>query len=157
MSKEFKFSQMMDSIYELSNLLSLYQNIPRTYGNDVVVHMAEAHMIQTIGNHDGITITELSKLKQKTKSAMSQLVDKLDKKGLIIKTRNPKDKKQVYIKLSEKGMEIYLYHQELDKQNYSKYLKMLDDFSEEDIDKSSALVNVLYKEFSNDLHRNEKL
>lgn len=156
MTKEFKFAQMMELIYEFSDISTLYQSIPRTYGNEITLHMAEAHMIQTIGNHDGITITELSKLKNKSKSAMSQLVDKLYKKGLITKTKNPKDKKQISINLSEKGLEIYLYHQELDKNNYNKYLSRLNNFSEKDIEKTSELFKVLSEEFSNDLHRNVK-
>ncbi len=156
MSKEFKFAQMMELIYEFGNISTLYESIPRTYGNDITLHMAEAHMIQTIGNNNGITVTEISIIKNKSKSAISQVIEKLYKKGLLVKKKNPIDKKQICIYLSEKGKEIYVYHQNLDKKNYRKYLERLESFSEEDIEKTSALFKVLCEEFFNDLHRNVK-
>lgn len=59
-------------------------------------------------------------------------MDKLIKKGLVIKHKNPNDNRQVNIELTDKGKKVYEFHKELDKQAYSKHLEKLDQYSTED-------------------------
>ncbi len=140
MTKEQRFSDMIDLLYTFSDTASLYQSIPQCYGN-AVLYMAEAHMLRSIGDAGEITVTELSRRNSKSKSAVSQMVDKLYQKGLVSKVKNPNDKKQVSITLTEEGKETYEAHKEFDHVTYSKYLERLDQFSEKDIDKICQLLN----------------
>jgi DNA-binding MarR family transcriptional regulator len=81
----------MESLYEVSRYINLYQSQPRTYGTEDVLYMAETHLIQIIGKIGKTTITELAKKTHKTKSAISQTVDKLNAKDIVAKGKNPDD------------------------------------------------------------------
>jgi len=61
------------------------ETIQRNYGTNILITQVEIHTIEAIGNHDGISITELAENRHKTKGAVSQLIYKLVKKGLVKK------------------------------------------------------------------------
>src|SRR5438309_7478272 len=132
MTREEIFYEMIETIYEMSRKLSVYDNAPRMYGTEDELYVVEVHTIDLIGIHTITTISELSTLTKKTKGALSQMVDKLIKKDLVIKYKNPNDNRQVMIELTDKGKKIYEFHRKLDKQTYSKYLEGLTQYSTED-------------------------
>jgi len=132
MTREEVFSELMESIYEISRKIASYESVPRKYGTEDELYMVEAHTINLIGNKIQTTSTELTELTNKTKGAISQMVDKLTKKEMIIKSKNPKDNREVILELSEKGKIVYEYHKKLDAGEYKKLLTKLDGFSEED-------------------------
>ena len=70
------YCDMMTELKLTNQLMNEYDSLPHDYGN-AVLYQSEAHLIQCIGQNDGITVTEASKLLKKTKSACSQLVKKL--------------------------------------------------------------------------------
>ncbi|MGG1658310.1 MarR family winged helix-turn-helix transcriptional regulator [Brevibacillus sp. NRS-1366] len=132
MTREEVFFELMETIYELSRKISSYESVPRKYGTEDELYMVEAHTINLIGNKVQTTTSELSKLTNKTKGAISQMVDKLIKKDLVVKQKNPLDNREVIIALTEKGKTVYEFHRELDKMEYGRFLSKLDKFSTED-------------------------
>jgi DNA-binding MarR family transcriptional regulator len=146
MTREEIFYEMIETIYEMSRKLSVYESVPRKYGTEDELYVVEAHTIDLIGTHTITTISELSKLTKKTKGAISQMVDKLIKKDLVIKYKNPNDNRQVMIELTDKGKKIYEFHRKLDKQTYSQYLERLTQYSTEDFLNYIKISNYLIKE-----------
>lgn len=49
------------------------ETVQRNYGTDIMITQVEIHTIEAIGNHDGISITELAENRHKTKGAVSNL------------------------------------------------------------------------------------
>ncbi|MEX3622903.1 MarR family winged helix-turn-helix transcriptional regulator [Viridibacillus arvi] len=143
MSKEKSFHEMMETIYELSRHISSYESIPRKYGTDDDLFMVEAHTINLIGDKTQTNISELSRLTNKTKGALSQMVDRLIKKDMLTKTKNPLDNREVIIQLTNKGKVVYDFHKELDKVNYRELLKGLEQFNEEDFIKYEKISFIL--------------
>lgn len=143
MSKEKSFHEMMETIYELSRHISSYESIPRKYGSDDDLFMVEAHTINLIGDKTQTNISELSRLTNKTKGALSQMVDRLIKKDMLTKTKNPLDNREVIIQLTKKGKVVYDFHKELDKVNYRELLKGLEQFNEEDFIKYEKISSIL--------------
>lgn len=137
------FAQLMDSLFSFSQVSGRNQNMPRTYGTDDMLYMAEVHLIRDIANYDGVTITQLASINQKSKSAMSQLIDKLLQKGLVKKEKHPDGNRQVAIYLTEKGDIINKFHARLDEQEYNKLLSKLGGYSDEDFRKFIDLLNFL--------------
>ena len=62
-----------DTAYDL---MSEYDSLPHSYGENVL-YQAEAHLIDRIALHPGVTVTDLANMVRKTPSACSQLVRKL--------------------------------------------------------------------------------
>ncbi|MCH6264941.1 MULTISPECIES: MarR family winged helix-turn-helix transcriptional regulator [Neobacillus] len=133
MKKEEIIYELMESVYDLSRQISSYESIPRKYGTEDELYMVEAHTINLIGNKTQTTASELANLTKKTKGAISQMVNKLIKKGLVLKSKNPIDKREYILELTEKGKMVYDFHYQLDKAEYTKILNKLHQFSEEDL------------------------
>lgn len=66
-----------DTAYDL---MSEYDSLPHSYGENVL-YQAEAHLIDRIALHPGVTVTDLANMVRKTPSACSQLVRRLRDKG----------------------------------------------------------------------------
>lgn len=139
------FSQLMDSLYSFSQISGINQNTPRTYGTEDILYMAEVHLIRDIAEHTGITVTQLAQLNNKSKSAISQMIDKLLHKGLVEKHQHPDSKRQIAIYLTERGETINQYHAKLDKHEYSKLLKYLPEYTEEDFQRIIYLLDLITK------------
>lgn len=85
----------------------------RHYGTDELLHDAEIHMIKAIRENEGIHVTGLADLVGVTKGAVSQILRKLECKGMIVKETDPKNLSRLKLRLTEKGETAYLRHEEL--------------------------------------------
>ena len=74
-----------------------------SFGTGVLMHTKEIHTIQAIGRHSGINVTRLAKQTEVTKGAVSQIINKLVRKGLVRKTRTPCNEKEVILELTNLG------------------------------------------------------
>ncbi len=98
--------------------------------DDTPLTSYQIHLIDCIGKYDGITTTELATLLKVTKSAVSQKVSWLEKRGFIYKIKNHTDSRETSIVLSKSGKEAYNvhddYHKEVDME-FFQIFKNLDD------------------------------
>ena len=102
----------------------------RKYGVDVLLHPSEIHTVMLIGNNAGQHVSELARIAGVTRGAISQVVAKLEKKGLIKKIEDPENSLKTIPSLTNKGWVTYWaheqFHEELDADLY-EYLKDLTD------------------------------
>lgn len=143
MNKEEVFYEMMETVYEYSRKISSYESIPRQYGTVDEIYMVEAHTLNLIGDKIQTNITELAELTNKTKGALSQMVERLIKKEMVTKSKNPFDNREIIIQLTDKGKIVYDYHKELDKTEYSRLLNQLEEFSADDFIKYKKISTIL--------------
>ena len=59
------------------------------YGTGDALTMIESHTLSFIDDHPGTTVTELASFWSKTKGAISQIVSRLERYGLIEKKKKP--------------------------------------------------------------------
>lgn len=88
-----------DTAYDL---MSEYDSLPHSYGENVL-YQAEAHLIDRIALHPGVTVTDLANMVRKTPSACSQLVRRLRDKGWVEQVRNTANNRQVMLRLTPPG------------------------------------------------------
>jgi len=141
--KEEIFYELMETIYETSRVINSYESIPRKYGTEDELYMIEVHTLNVIGDQVKTTTSEIAEIKNCTKSAVSQMVDKLIKKDLVVKYRNPDNYRELNIELTPKGKLVYDYHKKLDLEEYRNYLKNLEQYTAEDFEKYITLLNVI--------------
>ena len=79
------------------------QKRPRKYGLEELLYQSEIHTIMLIGKNKGLGVTELAAKAGITKGAISQMVNKLETKGLIKKYTNPENNAKVVVELTNKG------------------------------------------------------
>ena len=94
------YCDIMKELKETYELMREYDGLPHDYGN-VVLYQSEAHLIQCIGQHTGITVTEASKILKKTKSACSQMVKKLVGKNWVRQERNKQNNREYKLYLTD--------------------------------------------------------
>ncbi len=150
MDREEAFSKMMDAFFEGSRVFNRYDKIPRKYGTDIELYRSEMHTLELIYKNEGITITGLANLTQKTKSAITQLTGRLEKKGMIKKLRNGEYYKEVNLILTESGKKSCIYHKALDEEKTRKAVRYLDNYSIEDIRKCYEIFSVITRTMSKD-------
>ena len=100
-----RYYNSMDSIIE-------NEKIPRDYGTDMKLYNSEIDFINTIDAHPNQNATELAKLLNVTRGAISQLGNKLEEKGLVERTSSDSNKKEKYFGLTDLGKNIVIKHHE---------------------------------------------
>ena len=59
-----------------------------------------------LGQRDLLPMSELSNILEIDNSAITRVVDRLEKSGLVIRQPNPEDRRQYLIGITDKGMEL---------------------------------------------------
>ncbi len=91
---------------------------------------AQARALIMLAAHESMSLSELAKLLKVGKATASVLVQGLVERGLVSRTENPSDRREVVICLSEKGMEIGAGRRSSREKQLQKWLGQL---SEEDL------------------------
>ena len=137
--------------------LGKIQNMTRTMQNVVFVrgkksfNNSEMRMLEEIVAADKkgerLISTELADKVGVTRSAISQMVNRLSAKGLVKRVPDDVDKKIAYIELDGKAKEMYLAQR---KKMGEVVNKVINDFG---VDKANQMIK-LVEEFSDSVYRN---
>ena len=144
------FGKMIDAFFEGSRILSKYDKIPRKYGTDVELYMSEMHTLDLIFKNEGATVTGLADITKKTKSAITQLTNKLEKKGLIRKLRNAENYKEINLILTELGKKTCMFHKSLDEQKFRKAIRYVKNYSVDEIQKCYEIFTIIAQTINKD-------
>ncbi len=103
----------------------------RCYGTDQPLFNAEIHMIKSIKENEGIHVTGLADMLGVTKGAVSQVIQKLERKGMIVKDTDPRNLSKLALHLTPKGETAYMHHEDLHRQFDELFDIVLENASEE--------------------------
>ena len=141
------FEEMMPVLRELCRAMEKYALVDRKafdFGIGMDLFPAEIHMLTAVGMQDGAGVTALADEFGITKGAVSQLVGKLVKKGLLVKEQDPEHGARVVIRTTELGRTAcechFAFHKEHDRV-FLEYLGQLDEASYETIHKMGREMN----------------
>lgn len=98
-----ELQDMIDLFLKILHLYSVIEKKPKDYGTGDLLFFTEIHTITIVGKNKELNSTQLADLMGVTKGAISQTIRKLTNKNLIIKS-NANNRKEVNLKLSEKGL-----------------------------------------------------
>lgn len=74
---------------------------------DVTLYPSEVHLMLVIKNKIDTNATEIAKQLGLTKGAISQTISRLEKKGIILKTKDPYNKNELTLSLTPLGKKAY--------------------------------------------------
>lgn len=103
----------------------------------------EAHMIQAIGEHAQMNVTGLATYFGITKSAASQMVAKLTKKGFLEKEQAPNSNKELQVSLTQLGREAFHAHEIFHGKDLTDLVSRLSAFSLSQIATISVLLEAV--------------
>ena len=117
MDREKTSEEIVELFIRLANKYKALEKIPLDFGVGAPLYHSEMHLIDQIGDHPELNITELAKLVGVTKGAISQTVKKLENKGVVNRYKGTENEKEIFLELTEIGRNVYLKHKEIDKES----------------------------------------
>lgn len=135
---EDPIEKMKNNLNSTSNFVLTYNdyiNSPRDYGTGDFLSMMEAHVLTDIVDNPGTTVTELSKVWDRTASAISQTVRKLMKKDYVYRVNSEDNARVFFLYPTEDAKEFAKAHAEYDREGTIRNrMNLLKKFSEEEIE-----------------------
>lgn len=120
---------------QFSSRFTKFIKKPRDYLIAEGISVSEAHILNVIDDHPGITVMEMAKLWNSTPSAISHVVKKLDEKQLVARKKTEDNAKVVHFYTTDKGAELAQAHK---KYNQARLIKLekeyLQDCTKEELD-----------------------
>ena len=118
--------KLLKKAYRLMNLYNTQSKKPYTYAEGMTLYPAQSHMIEIIGDSEGITLTEIAAEYRITKGAVSQIVRFLCDKGLVIKKAAGTGGRRTGLYLSDPGRRIREEHRERHREMVEKVSAMME-------------------------------
>ena len=112
------------------------------FGTDVDIYTSEIHIMDVIGRRGAASISEIAELYGVSKAAISKTIDKLEKKGLAVKTIDPSNLSRKIVQLTSKGKTAFDFHIRYHEEYHSEILDYLNGLSEAEF---SAINNFIEK------------
>jgi DNA-binding MarR family transcriptional regulator len=104
------------------------------------LHHSERHMLDLIGGNPDINVTEFARAAGVTKGAVSQVVNKLEAKGMVRRYKRGDNDKEVFIEPTVSGWDAYHRHQE---KNVETLLPLMEELKGYPEDKIAFLIHML--------------
>lgn len=142
-TKEDMILSISRQLMRIINKQGRIEKIPTQLAEGIEVTPSEAHTIQAIGEYESINVTALGNHFGVTKSAASQIVSKLTKKGLVKKTMSAHSGKELRLELTETGhhaLAMIIKHRG---QHFKNIINRLGSFSLPQIATATVLLDVI--------------
>ncbi len=128
------FNEYIELFTQIINKFNLMNSKPHNYGIDVTLHPSEINILFLIHNNPNITLTIVAKKLGVTKSAISQALDKLEKKGCIVKEKKKDNKKTKILILTDKAEKAVLKYEEYKDFIFKELIEHYHNLSEEKLE-----------------------
>ena len=143
---------LIEQFMRITNKINELHTYHINFNGTLQLAIGEIHLIECIGKHQGANVTEISNILGNTRGAVSQMAKKLEKKGLIVKTKRGDNNKEIILQLSKEGDEIFLEHEKFHESLYKDILSTLDSSSDENIE----FVENIFKSIEKHIDQYEK-
>lgn len=127
-------------INEFNLFITSYEKLKEQQHKIGELNVAEIHTVVIIGKSGKLNVSELAKLRSISRSAVTQLTDKLKEKGLIEKVKNKNNRKELMLSLSTKGEVVYREHRSQQKYLEDKIYTVINKYSKKELE---ILINML--------------
>lgn len=105
-----QLSPRADKLYRFVMAYSDYINEAKDYGTGRLINMVEVHTLTMIEDQPGVTVSDLARQWDRTKSAVSQNIKKLEAKGLVYRVPDENDAKMLHLYPTEEGVRLSTAH-----------------------------------------------
>jgi len=139
-----------DSIQNLTQRLmriinkhSRIEKLPIQFGDTFDLTAREVHCIHAVGMQKGCNVKQVGETLGVTKSAASQMIGKLEKKGVLKKTKAADSNKELEVILTDSGWKAFEAHKEFHERHLQTLKARLEDFSDPQIAMAGAILSVV--------------
>lgn len=119
---------------QFERIFNRYQALrrhPVPFDETTVLYRSELHLMDAIRMQENINVTKLSKSLGITKGAVSQFIEKLCKKDMVIKSPSPLTENEVILTLTDRGQRALKEHEAYHKSMYAAFDSILEQYPPE--------------------------
>lgn len=121
-----KFIKEMDeAMVQLCNYSTIVERTHRDYGSGHEMAPREIHLLETIHNHPRKNASDLAKQNGLLKGTFSKVTKNMEDMGLIEKYQDNINRKEIYYRLTETGMQAYEghyhFHEKMSEKTYEYF------------------------------------
>ena len=142
-NKSNKIDNILSLIHGIYTQRSKLEEKPICIGEGVILTPREIHTIAAIGDFKNINIKELGDSFGVSKSAASQMINKLVKKGFVTKSNPPDNNKEFRLILTDAGKKVYFIHEDFHQIHKDEIKNKLEKFSKKDLEAAKSILNVI--------------
>lgn len=110
-----------------------YLNTQREYAPGTALYMREIHFLVALGPDGPASVSSLAQKLEVTLGAVSQMAARLEKKGCVTRTPDPKNRRRTLVSLTEEGQRLYREHLDYDQANLARLAAFFSDFSDAEL------------------------
>jgi len=107
MQRELESKELIDLFLRLVHKVNAMEKEPVEHGKEFRLYHSERHMLDKVGDDPGMNVTEFARAVGVTKGAISQVIRKLETKGLVRRYKKSRNEKEVFIELTSLGRAFY--------------------------------------------------
>lgn len=141
-----EFDLLVEHFYEIERIIHSLNKEPHDYHTDFLLYPGEVHTLKIIAKNEGINQRELSDALYKTPGATSIMIDKLVKKGLVVKTLCDGDQRYKSLFLTDKGRYIHKKHMEYDENRINEWFHGVD-LPEEQVKTANFVIRTCIEQY----------
>jgi DNA-binding MarR family transcriptional regulator len=153
MEREAESKEIMDRFIRLVHMYNAMEKAPIRHGNDFDLFHSERHMLDQVGENPGINVTEFARMVGVTKGAVSQVIKKLETKGLVRRYKKGDNDKEVFIALTEQGAVACKERKRINRETIREISEELRRYSDEEV----AFLLGMFRWFEQFLDRSRKM
>ena len=117
----------MSQIRHLSG--RIWERLLKESGVDVF-NGAQGRILYVLWEHGNLTITEIGQLTSLAKTTLSGMLDRMEESGLIVRTPDKKNRRQIFISVTKKAKEYREIYESLSEKMNTIYYR---GFNEEEV------------------------
>lgn len=135
-------AELHDTITRIIHRAVLIENRPVDLGLGDRISASEIHLIDTAGRFPGENLSSIASRLGVTKGAVSQMVQKLEKKGYMNRIQEEGNRKNICLELTEKGNDVFLWHKTFHSRLSQELSHKISRFSHEDLVRATQILNI---------------
>jgi DNA-binding MarR family transcriptional regulator len=142
-NKEDLIRATIRELMRIARLFGRVEEMPVPVTGDLSVSTREAHTVEAVGEQEYLSVTQLAAHFGITKSAASQMVSKLVKRGFVAKKQAAHSNKEYELFLTPLGREVCDAHERFHGEDMNALVSRLSVFSLSQIATLSVLLEAL--------------
>ncbi len=133
MDREKETGEIMEIFIRVVNKYNGLEKIPVKHSPGLGLYHSERHMLDMAGDNPHMNITEIARASRVTKGAVSQIIKKLEAKGVVRRYKKAANDKEVFVELTETGKKTCEERRRTNKETIRPLREKLETHSDEHV------------------------
>ena len=136
-----KYEKTLSTLLKLVYASIELENKIRSYGTDVQLSSTEIYLMKIVQETPECHVTGAAERTGVSKAAVSQMVQRLERKGVMQKKISPENRSKYLLMLTKKGKTAHWEHMRIEKEGQERILKIIKQYNTNNLDVITDFLN----------------